>query len=247
MRRPPSRSSPASRKPSRWFHGSQEVEIALEYACRGGHLAIVELFAKAGHIKLEHEQTLCDQATARGHRRVTKYIAEHLLSLRAMSDITPAERVSKVWQEFQRVDEDGNGHIDISELRTLAVALGTPLTEAELAEARVALDTDGNGKVDFEEFIAFWLSDEGGIDPDVVATAARVQASAAVGRVADIPGSVDDADDAHEWGAAAVSGGQAASSNALAPGSGAASVSSLPAAEGTGSAVRGTGVPTDYA
>lgn len=39
----------------------------------------------------------------------------------------------------------------------------------------MALDTDGNGRIDFEEFASFWLSDEAGIDPAIIAAAAEIR------------------------------------------------------------------------
>ena len=89
--------------------------------------------------------------------------------------------------------------IDKSELRVLAAALGTPLTEPELQEAQVALDTDGDGtvralllvkrslttlsapvcsQVDFEELVAFWLADEtqGGVSQEVQDAVAAIAA-----------------------------------------------------------------------
>ena len=47
-----------------------------------------------------------------------------------------------------------------SELRILASALGTPLSEPELSEAQIALDTNGDGRVDFEELVTFWLAED---------------------------------------------------------------------------------------
>lgn len=216
------------------------------------------MFAKAGFITFDQESALVETALCKGHVRVAQYVTDHLLSRRSMVELEPRYRVAKVWQEFNRVDEDNNGHVDIAELRTLAAALGTPLTEPELAEARVALDTDGNGKVDFEEFVAFWLSDEGGIDPQVVAAAAEIQLR---GRLTtdfgpSAPSSAAEAADAAEWGAAPVGSVTAAAGAALASSghddaevvhSGSAPGSVLGAGEGSGSAVRGIDAVTDYA
>jgi len=219
----------------------QEYPAALQYACRGGHLAVVELFARADRIRFEDEDSLCDTARSHGHGRVAGLVTEHLLGKRSMAEISPRERVAKAWQEFQRVDEDNNGHVDVAELRTLAAALGTPLTEPELAEARVALDTDGNGKVDFEEFVAFWLSDEGGIHPEVVAAAAVVKETGPTGSAAARAAAGGEDAEAAEWGADRVGGSSG-------PRSGPTSrEGSVIAVEGSGSSVLGAGALTDYA
>jgi calmodulin len=56
------------------------------------------------------------------------------------------------WCLFQEADGDESGSLDRDEIATLARNLGRPLSDAELEEAMTAMDDDGNGTVEFEEF-----------------------------------------------------------------------------------------------
>ena len=57
---------------------------------------------------------------------------------------------------FTQFDTNENGSIDKAELANLCRALGDPLTRSELDQAFKDLDTDGSGKIQWEEFIMFW-------------------------------------------------------------------------------------------
>lgn len=46
----------------------------------------------------------------------------------------------------------------MGELRTLLETLGTNVTDAQLSEYMAALDADGNGVIDYEEFKLWYLS-----------------------------------------------------------------------------------------
>jgi calmodulin len=58
---------------------------------------------------------------------------------------------------FSSVDIDGSGALDDEEVRQLVKRLGFELTDKEHAEAMSAMDSDGGGEVDFEEFYAWWI------------------------------------------------------------------------------------------
>merc|ERR1712012_129893 len=53
---------------------------------------------------------------------------------------------------FKGFDRDGDGLITAAELRLTMNNLGEPLTEAELTAMIAEADTDGDGKINFEEF-----------------------------------------------------------------------------------------------
>ncbi|ACI64610.1 predicted protein [Thalassiosira pseudonana CCMP1335] len=59
---------------------------------------------------------------------------------------------------FGIVDNDGSNYIDRSEMATLLNNLGKSLSEEEIDEGFVKLDTDSSGQIDFEEFYS-WYKD----------------------------------------------------------------------------------------
>ena len=54
---------------------------------------------------------------------------------------------------FEKYDADGSGTIDKEELGAIFGELGTPLTQEELDDLMRELDDDGNGTLDFKEFL----------------------------------------------------------------------------------------------
>lgn len=65
-----------------------------------------------------------------------------------------------VKQFFVEMDDDKSGLLDESEVRELALALGTKLKDADVAAAMAEMDEDGSGEVDFAEFYAWWVGDK---------------------------------------------------------------------------------------
>ncbi|KAK3581947.1 hypothetical protein CHS0354_007072 [Potamilus streckersoni] len=57
---------------------------------------------------------------------------------------------------FQIFDRDGNGYIDAKELRTAMKNLGEALTDKELDDMMKEADVDGDGKINYEEFVKIW-------------------------------------------------------------------------------------------
>ena len=58
---------------------------------------------------------------------------------------------------FEELDDDGSGQLEAEEMSQLAFRLGVVLTEADLAEAMVEMDTDMSGEIDFDEFNQWFL------------------------------------------------------------------------------------------
>ena len=58
-------------------------------------------------------------------------------------------------EAFGIFDKDGNGLIDMSELREVMANLGEQLTDEELAEMIHEADEDGDGKINYEGNCAF--------------------------------------------------------------------------------------------
>ena len=56
-------------------------------------------------------------------------------------------------------DEDGNGYISADELRYVMTYLGEKLTDEEVDELIREGDIDGDGQLDYEEFVKMILSE----------------------------------------------------------------------------------------
>ena len=69
-------------------------------------------------------------------------------------------RIARQKQVFMRIDHDHSGTIETSELWSVTTILGlqdlVSFSEAEIDDAISALDPNGDGDVDFEEFSHFW-------------------------------------------------------------------------------------------
>jgi Ca2+-binding EF-hand superfamily protein len=59
---------------------------------------------------------------------------------------------------FERVDSDGNGKIDQTELGSLLDALGVGFSDAQVRATFEAIDQDKTGLIELEEFRAWWTS-----------------------------------------------------------------------------------------
>ncbi|XP_078352055.1 neo-calmodulin-like [Oculina patagonica] len=64
--------------------------------------------------------------------------------------------IQKAIAEFKKYDKDGNGTIDKDEFKSLMTSLGNK-DESTFDSALRSLDTSGDGKISFPEFLA-WLN-----------------------------------------------------------------------------------------
>eukprot|EP00092_Neocalanus_flemingeri_P004647 GFUD01005010.1.p1 GENE.GFUD01005010.1~~GFUD01005010.1.p1 ORF type:complete len:152 (-),score=59.50 GFUD01005010.1:291-746(-) len=60
-------------------------------------------------------------------------------------------------EAFKIFDRDKDGFISMKELKKVANMLGTMLTPEELDEFMAEADADGNGKLDYDEFVKMLL------------------------------------------------------------------------------------------
>jgi calmodulin len=58
---------------------------------------------------------------------------------------------------FKQFDEDKNGTISALEIQKLLKKLGDNLSDKELNEIIRGVDSDGDGKIDYEEFVNMLL------------------------------------------------------------------------------------------
>ncbi|GAB6019428.1 hypothetical protein CHUAL_001009 [Chamberlinius hualienensis] len=62
-------------------------------------------------------------------------------------------------EAFRLYDKEGNGYINVSDLREILRALEDNMKEDELDEMIAEIDTDGSGTVDFDEFMELMTGD----------------------------------------------------------------------------------------
>jgi len=70
-------------------------------------------------------------------------------------------QITKLWDTFQVFDAEGNGSISLAELEKITTSLGQNLTPVQLRDMIKEVDTDLSGSIDFEEFLALIVSQQG--------------------------------------------------------------------------------------
>ena len=83
-----------------------------------------------------------------------------LLSLRppplfSIQDVDSEEELREAFKVF---DKDGNGFISAAELRHVMTNLGEKLSDAEVDEMIREADVDGDGQVNYEEFVKMMVA-----------------------------------------------------------------------------------------
>ncbi len=68
--------------------------------------------------------------------------------------------MTDVHAAFDEFDGDGNGKIDLTEFRQLAIKLGFELDASAAETLFDTIDEDENGMIDFAEFEAWWKASE---------------------------------------------------------------------------------------
>lgn len=83
-----------------------------------------------------------------GHNKLKK------AALGVIADLLTGDEIKELRKGFQEIDTDGNGVITVLELGAAVHSLGHGMLEHEVRELLIGVDVDGDGKVDYQEFIA---------------------------------------------------------------------------------------------
>ncbi|KAH0706638.1 hypothetical protein KY285_011141 [Solanum tuberosum] len=75
------------------------------------------------------------------------------LALKVIAENLSADEILGLKSMFQNIDTDNSGTITYEELKSGLARLGSKLTEAEVKQLMEAADVDGNGSIDYIEFI----------------------------------------------------------------------------------------------
>merc|ERR1711935_261928 len=67
--------------------------------------------------------------------------------------MNPSSSEIELRESFKVFDKDGNGYISKSELKTVMTNLGQTLTDDEIEDMIKEADLDGDGRVNYEEFV----------------------------------------------------------------------------------------------
>merc|ERR1712029_359832 len=67
------------------------------------------------------------------------------------------DQESDLREAFKIFDRDRDGYIDMKELKKVTTMLGQQLTKEEVEDFMREADVDGNGKLDYDEFVKMML------------------------------------------------------------------------------------------
>ena len=70
------------------------------------------------------------------------------------------EEIEAIAKCFSEYDADDSNSLDSAEFAKLTADLGESMSETEIKQAIEDLDKDGNGTIDFHEFIKWWAESE---------------------------------------------------------------------------------------
>lgn len=119
------------------------------YGCMiDGGVHVLKVFADCGHL----DQTppgqsqpgslqvlLLRTAYVNKQQEALSFLRAHFIDHSHLDQLSPLDKATKVRRVCAKFDQAGNGTVPVSVLPSVARALGTPLTDAELAEVASAL------------------------------------------------------------------------------------------------------------
>jgi len=77
---------------------------------------------------------------------------DEFVEMMTKQNLENVDQTAEIKEAFKMFDRDGNGYIDMKELRMVITRIGQPLTAEYADELMKDADLDGNGKLDYNEF-----------------------------------------------------------------------------------------------
>jgi len=92
------------------------------------------------------------------HASFYDFLTKDSTFLEAMGVHIVARMKGTTRETFNEIDEDGNGHIDLGELKKVLVKLGEHVADQDVLMCFNEVDSDGNGEISYEEFEKWYLA-----------------------------------------------------------------------------------------
>lgn len=176
--------------------GNLVVAHPAQYAAMVGNTELLAMFGRQGLLTDAIEVTLLRTAAANNCPEAYHWLQNWYIDSRPMGVLTPGQQMVKIRRVFRQFDQDGNGFVDHGELKSLLAGLALPLFDDELSEAFLALNTQGDNRIDLDELTAYLLGSQrykaallelyktggyGGMQVDAAVEAGKAAESAAQG------------------------------------------------------------------
>jgi len=92
------------------------------------------------------------------HASFYDFLTKDSTFLEAMGVHIVARMKGSTRETFNLIDADGNGHIDLGELKRVLVSLGEHVDDQSVQICFNEVDTDGNGEISYDEFEKWYLA-----------------------------------------------------------------------------------------